>query len=178
MTCSRNHLAVRSSPLGKNMKRTCRSILVIAILFSYCTLLSIPFTSKVTNFKGITITFADECSGNCSLCGCAPERSASRVCCCWQKKLHSRPVKEKQTGDDCHKQNQIPSSVTSCRTLSGGCGKFAAGWGGKSLECIVEFSNFDTARYLAEKQYNTTLLDYSDWKEEPPDPPPETTLFS
>ena len=178
MKYSRNHLAVRGSPLGKSMRKTCRSILVVSVLFIYCTILLIPYTSKVTNSKGFTIAFADECSGNCSLCGCAPERSASRICCCWQKKLHNRYVKEKQTGEDCHKQDQIPFSVTSCRTLPGGCGKFEAGWGGKSLECIVEFSTFDTACFLAEKQNNSTLLAYSDWKTEPPDPPPEGMLFS
>ena len=30
---------------------------------------------------------AKECSGDCRLCGCSTERSASHACCCWQKKM-------------------------------------------------------------------------------------------
>jgi len=175
MKYSINYLAVRSSPLGKSMKKTCRSILVISVLIIYCTIFLIPFATKVTDFKGVAVRFAEKCSGCCSMCGCAPERSAARACCCWQNKLHNRPVKEKHAADDCYKKTQTPFSVTNCSTLPGGCGKFIGEWCGKSLECIVESGYFDTTCFQAEKQYHTALLDYSDWKAEPPDPPPETS---
>ena len=178
MSYSRKPLAVRNSPLGKSLNLTCRSILAMSVLFVCGTVFLIPLAAKVINTKDIAITFADECSGNCSTCGCAPERSASRICCCWQNKLHNRPVEEETSANNGCRHHQIPFPVTGIRTLPCSSGKLTVEWGGKSLVCIVEFSDFAMACFQAETQRHEPRLDYSDWKTEPPDPPPEIIHLS
>ena len=46
-----------------------------------------PLVSIGMQSKPFFQALSRECSGDCRLCGCATERSASRSCCCWQKKL-------------------------------------------------------------------------------------------
>ena len=46
-----------------------------------------PLVSMGMQSKPFFQALSRECSGDCRLCGCAAERSASRSCCCWQKIL-------------------------------------------------------------------------------------------
>lgn len=46
-----------------------------------------PFASLSFQSKPFFQVLSRECSGDCRLCGCSAERSASHACCCWQKKL-------------------------------------------------------------------------------------------
>jgi hypothetical protein len=46
-----------------------------------------PLVSIGMQSKPYSQALSRECSGDCRLCGCSAERSASHACCCWQKKL-------------------------------------------------------------------------------------------
>ncbi len=46
-----------------------------------------PLASISSRSKPFLQVLAKECSGDCRLCGCSAERSASHSCCCWQKRL-------------------------------------------------------------------------------------------
>ena len=60
----------------------------------------------------IAHALTDECAGECGLCGCAPERSASHTCCCWQKKLQQEydTHDDDQELSDCCKKIQLPQN--------------------------------------------------------------------
>lgn len=66
-----------------------------------------PLASIGTHSKPFQQTLSKECSGDCRRCGCAAERSASRACCCWQKKLA-----EERTKPPCEDHNSCPTAST------------------------------------------------------------------
>jgi len=57
---------------------------------------------------------AGQCAGDCSICGCSPERSASHTCCCWLNK--------QQGHDDepecCRKTHEEADGTPSFRNFS------------------------------------------------------------
>lgn len=46
-----------------------------------------PLAPTMLHSPALAHALTGECSGDCGICGCAPERSAARACCCWQQKL-------------------------------------------------------------------------------------------
>lgn len=53
-----------------------------------------PLASISSRTKPFFQAAAKECSGDCRLCGCSPERSASQTCCCWQKKMAEAKIRQ------------------------------------------------------------------------------------
>jgi hypothetical protein len=53
----------------------------------YLLMVFTPLTPLARQTQPAPHPLSVECSGDCGICGCSPERSASHTCCCWQKKL-------------------------------------------------------------------------------------------
>ena len=68
------------------MKRFHHRSISFILTAAYLLLTLSPLASLSARSKPFFQTLAKECSGDCRLCGCSTERSASRSCCCWQKK--------------------------------------------------------------------------------------------
>lgn len=61
-----------------------------------------PLASLSSLSKPFFQALAKECSGDCRLCGCSTERSASRTCCCWQKKrAEAEKMRQFETNKSC-----------------------------------------------------------------------------
>lgn len=65
------------------MKKSARSIISLVMTALYLLIILAPL-APATLFSHVLTA---ECAGDCRSCGCSPERSAARACCCWQKKL-------------------------------------------------------------------------------------------
>lgn len=96
-----------------------------------------PLAPLALDSKLIAHTLTGECTGDCSLCGCAPERSATRTCCCWQKKLRARHEEERQTPACCRKKSPESEKAPACSAPPCGSGKTIALWGGDTIEYIL-----------------------------------------
>ncbi|MDD2367607.1 MAG: hypothetical protein PHN84_15770 [Desulfuromonadaceae bacterium] len=57
----------------------------------YTAALLSPLASVASQIGTDRYAIAKNCSGDCTKDGCSPERSISRTCCCWQKKLLRKP---------------------------------------------------------------------------------------
>lgn len=68
------------------MKPSLRSITSLAMAVLYLLIIGLPLAPLAMHSRQVVHAVTGECSGDCSICGCAPERSAARACCCWQKK--------------------------------------------------------------------------------------------
>jgi len=61
-----------------------------------------PLASNSSKSNPFFQTLAKECSGDCRLCGCSAERSASQTCCCWQRKLaEAKNLKQSKKPQPC-----------------------------------------------------------------------------
>ncbi len=58
-------------------------VLISVYLLIVCT----PLAPCAMKSKHIAHAVTGECTGDCKIDGCSPERSANHTCCCWQKKL-------------------------------------------------------------------------------------------
>lgn len=67
-----------------------------------------PFASAALHSKSFFNSVSRECSGDCRKCGCSAEKSASRSCCCWQKK-QAVAKKEQPADKSCPTGSSIPS---------------------------------------------------------------------
>ncbi len=69
------------------MKRLPRYLTSLLMTVVYLLLTLSPLVSIGIQAQPFLQVLSRECSGDCGRCGCSAERSASRSCCCWQKKL-------------------------------------------------------------------------------------------
>lgn len=60
-------------------------LMVVYALISLSPLAPLALKSPV-----LAHAITGECAGDCDICGCAPERSASHTCCCWMKKMREQ----------------------------------------------------------------------------------------
>jgi hypothetical protein len=69
------------------MKQSSRSIISLVMTAVYLLVILAPLAPAALHSAPLTHLLTGECAGDCRSCGCSPERSAARACCCWQKKL-------------------------------------------------------------------------------------------
>lgn len=83
------------------MRRSHRSITSLFMAVLYLLITGMPLAPLAMHSKQVAHAVTGECSGDCGVCGCAPERSAARACCCWQKKLALERATTGSTGKSC-----------------------------------------------------------------------------
>lgn len=123
-----------------------------------------------------------ECAGECGLCGCSPERSASRTCCCWQKKLRQEHSvrDDDQEQSDCCAENRDSGKIKTAAisSLPCGSGKTMALLGAEQTD-ILPFRFSQSPPAAAESPINVqTRHSWADWPGEPPDQPPKVVSWS
>jgi len=83
------------------MKPSHRSITSLVIAVLYLLISGLPLAPLAMHSRQVAHAVTGECSGDCSICGCAPERSAARACCCWQKKHAQEKQSAGSSGKSC-----------------------------------------------------------------------------
>ena len=75
------------------MKR-CRYPFIVLILFAAYTLIAVsPLASLALKSPTLAHALTGQCSGDCDICGCSPERRAAHTCCCWMKKKQEQEAR-------------------------------------------------------------------------------------
>jgi len=102
------------------MKRSSRKIIALVMTAVYLLIMLAPLAPAALHSKVIAHALTGECSGDCRTCGCAPERSATRACCCWQKKLATKETAAATAGSSCNKTENLASAKTAdcCKKLN------------------------------------------------------------
>lgn len=137
-----------------------------------------PLAPIAMRSKSVAHAVTGECSGDCDICGCSPERRASRTCCCWQKKLqHDRTRHEDEKGTaSCCKTKPGGKKVEIACNCPCGSGKLLALWGLEKIQHLP----FRFASGIPIPQENTTETAtperLTSRHGEPPDPPPKVAL--
>jgi hypothetical protein len=73
----------------------------------YLLVILAPLAPAALHSSFVAHAMTGKCTGDCSICGCSPERSAARACCCWQKKLAEAKLQ--------HRGNEHQSCPTTAR---------------------------------------------------------------
>ena len=68
------------------MSKTHRYIISLLLTTVYLLIVAGPVAPLAMQSKSVAHALTGECSGDCRIDGCSLDRSASRTCCCWQKK--------------------------------------------------------------------------------------------
>ncbi|MGA7826849.1 MAG: hypothetical protein WCA04_04270 [Geobacteraceae bacterium] len=77
------------------MKR-CRYPSIALILFAAYTLIALsPLAPLALKSPTLAHAITGQCSGDCDICGCSPERRAAHTCCCWMKKKREQEARAK-----------------------------------------------------------------------------------
>lgn len=98
--------------LRHNPSRTARAT-VLVLLYTLIAMSPLAPISLYSSVIAHAVT--GQCTGNCEIDGCAPERRANHTCCCRQQRIVAAiPVSE--TIDDCCSEDQSASAPekTSC----------------------------------------------------------------
>ncbi|NJD91716.1 MAG: hypothetical protein FIA91_09410 [Geobacter sp.] len=88
------------------------SLLLTAV---YLLITLMPLAPLAMHSKRVAYAISGECSGDCAICGCSAERSATRTCCCWQKKL------ARQAADSFRKGSAGNQQQASARVAAPSC---------------------------------------------------------
>jgi len=102
------------------MQRSSRSIISLLMTAIYLLVILAPLAPAVLHSGMLTHVLTAECAGDCRSCGCSPERSAARACCCWQKKLAEAKAL-KQSAE--HKSCPTSTAAASTKTARSCCSK-------------------------------------------------------
>src|SRR6185369_1362755 len=106
-----------SMPATHSLLRSKRSIIAATLTAIYLMISLSPLSSLVMHSKTVAHAIAGECSGDCNICGCSPERRANQTCCCAktrQQQAHSHEDGEDDTPDCCKKKQTEKKTVIAC----------------------------------------------------------------
>ncbi len=97
------------------MKRSPRYLTSLVMTAVYLLVIFAPLAPAALHSGVMAHALTGECAGDCRICGCAPERSAARACCCWQKKLALQTAAAtKIAGSSCKNEKTPLTPMASC----------------------------------------------------------------
>ena len=159
---------------SSNMCRYPRFIPGLVLVILYTMIVLSPLTPVVLNSPLFDHTVIGECAGDCALCGCAPERSASHTCCCWLKKQSAEHIEEQNQSACCKKKssdNKKTKTIISSRPC--GSGKTAALAGMEQEDAFPYHFTLQKPVALESELSKHIAHCLIDWLGEPPDHPPK-----
>jgi hypothetical protein len=160
------------------MTRSSRKMISLLVTVIYLLITMSPLVPLALKSPRVAHAVTGECSGDCNICGCSPERRANHTCCCWLKKMkHDHDHEEEQLPACCKKKHKPAKPELKCNCPCGS-GKQIAIWGAEKHEQIpcqyIAGIPFSFGNSLA-GVYERRLTDrYGD----PPDPPPKISSIS
>ena len=160
------------------MKHFSRYITALFLTVAYLLITMSPLAPLALKSPRVAHAVTGECSGDCDICGCSPERRASHTCCCWQKKVKQEHDHEQEQLPPCCKKKQRSGKPMLTCNCPCGSNKHVALWGAEKNEQIP--SHFIAGIPIAcghvlAGVYERRLTDrFGD----PPDQPPEIPCVS
>lgn len=153
-----------------------RNIAVLLLVIQILTGLS-PLAALALDSPVIAHAVTGKCTGDCSLCGCAPERSAARTCCCWKKKLRERHEDDgEEVPSCCRKVHKEADKIPVCSEAPCGSDTLFAFWGMESPESILSVTRIIQPVIHPETLIPLPLSLLSGRSVDPPVPPPKITF--
>ena len=144
-----------------------------ALLFTavYMVIIMAPLAPLAMRSAAVVHAMTGECVGDCAICGCSPERSASHTCCCWKKKLLHEHDQEK-VPECCRKKHRTSGPMLTCNCPCGSS-KLLGLWGEGKFE-LLPYRFIAGVPVLLEDALSSCHRDrLHDRSGEPPDPPPK-----
>lgn len=172
MACLRSPANRRTLTKGWNVRRVFSIYAAIVQLAAILLLQYYPLASHLSQ-----TTTQPHCMGNHAQCGCAPERIASRTCCCYQQRPGVGDADRHHDGERVSRHENDPAIPALCAAPCGSSPKFVTA----SLEklkflCIGALLQIPAAYalVLSPAPLETVAGRFS----EPPDPPPKLALLA
>jgi hypothetical protein len=177
---------------GNRLKISSRYITALVLTGIYLLVTLSPLAPLAMFSPHVAHAITGECVGDCRICGCSPERSASHTCCCWQKKLKNLNDKE-NVPECCRKKGhhaEHEQSTASCPneqrsshprlTCNCPCGsnKLVGLWGGEKFEQLPFHYSTDILATSEECLFIPHRDCLTDRVGDPPDPPPKLAYLS
>lgn len=163
------------------MKLPSRSITAVLMTVIYLLITFSPLAPLAMHSKGIAHAVTGQCSGDCDICGCAPERRASHTCCCWrtkQKKDHSRQVSNTNASSCCKTKPAGRVVELRCNTCPCGSNKFQSLWGSEKHQHLPYRFFSASPGSLVHQHTHLPPVPLTSLHGEPPDPPPKVSQGS
>ena len=79
------------------MKRFRYSYIVLLLIAAYTVIVLSPLAPLALKSPTLAHAITGQCSGNCDICGCSPERRVAHTCCCWMKKMRAQEERAKSS---------------------------------------------------------------------------------
>jgi hypothetical protein len=166
------------------MKLLTRAHIALVLTVAYMAIVVSPLATLTIGSRLFAHAVA-ECSGECSICGCSPERSAAKLCCCWKKKLideqEHREGKashccKKKDADTCStKKEGAAAPVISCGFPCGNQNQLV--WNGDGLDLLPYRFVQQSIAFHEDTPSPFRRKSPPDCYETPPDPPPRLVVF-
>lgn len=156
------------------MKLPNRSITALLMTVIYLLITLSPLAPLAMHSKRIAHAVTGHCSGDCDICGCSPERRASRTCCCWVNRLkraHLHAETDRNPSCCRNKTSREPPQLTRCCPCDSNKLIGFAGW----YQNLHLPSRFDASPSLPHERSHSYPLTgpLASRHGEPPDPPPK-----
>jgi hypothetical protein len=155
------------------MKLPARNLVALVLTAIYLAITMSPLAPLALKSPRLAHAITGECSGDCDICGCSPERRANHTCCCWQKKLrHQHEQEEANLPPCCRKTKRSAGPILTCNCPCGS-NKTIGLWGGSQNEQLP-YRFAGVVPVCAGEQHLALPLDrLADRHGDPPDPPPK-----
>jgi hypothetical protein len=155
------------------MRKPSRYIVSLTLTVIYILINMSPLASLGLWSDSVAHAVNGECTGNCDICGCSPERRANHTCCCFLKK-------QKQ-GDDrqgvpecCKNKKRHKMTMLNCNCPCGS-NKQLGLWGAEKSEQLPYRFTEGIVALTEDSLFSSYEQRLSDRHGDPPDPPPKTT---
>ena len=154
--------------------------LVLTIVYMGITMS--PLAPFAMHSKVIAHAVTGECSGDCDICGCSPERRANHTCCCALKKQreqHAHEEGDKEIPECCRKKQDTDKvTILKCNCPCGNS-KHAALFGIATTEELLPARGIEHSYSPMEQRLQHNLLPrLASRHSDPPDPPPRLSYIS
>ncbi len=157
------------------MKRPSRSIVAIILTVIYSLIIMSPLAPLALKSPRVAHAVTGECSGNCDICGCSPERRANHTCCCFMKKKHQHD--QGNVSECCKNKKRHKMTMITCNCPCGD-NKLPGLPGAEKTE-ILPYRFTEGIVALAEDTlFSSHGKRLTDHHGDPPDPPPKVAILS
>ncbi len=160
------------------MRLFSRVIAAKVLTVLYLLMVLSPLATVALRSPLIAHALTGECVADCAICGCSPERSANRTCCCWQKKHRYETDDVTDLPECCKKIHAAQNGAVTISSRQCDSNKNLALSGAAQSDLLpYRFYQADIA-IIETAGVASIPVCLSDWQGEPPDPPPRLIYVS
>ena len=157
------------------MKKPSRYIVALLLTIVYSLIIASPLAPLALESLKIAHAVTGECSGNCDICGCSPERRANHTCCCFLKKQKHQHDRQ-GVPECCKNKKRHKMTMLSCNCPCGSNTQVAL-WGAEKAEQLPYHFTDGISVSCEDSLFAIRNSRLADRYGDPPDPPPKL-LFS